>query len=137
MVSFAEDASGELYLIDQATTSNTPQTTGNGSIWSIIETFYAGDFNRDGHVNAADILSAEQAFSNLEDYQTANDLTDPTLFKLVADVNGDGTVNNADLQSLENYLKTGHGSESVPEPSTITMLVIGAGVISFARRRRS
>ena len=131
LVSFAEDASGELYLIDQATTSNTPQTSGNGSIWAIVATYLAGDFNRDGHVNAADILPMEQALTNLNDYKATYvpGITDQQL-ALIEDVNLDGSFNNADLQSFLNTLKSGGGSSApIPEPSTFVLAFVAFGLL--------
>ncbi len=83
-----------------------------------------GDFNQDGHVNSADISAAMATMTDLQSYETSEQLTDPQQFLDVADVNHDGKFNNADLQALLNLLKSGGGSNnSVPEPST---LVLGA-----------
>jgi hypothetical protein len=109
-------------------------TTG---VLSVIASYYAGDFNRDGHVDAADISIAEQALTNISGYQTAHSLTDPTLFNLVADVNGDGKFTIADLQDLLLILKNGGGSaDPVPEPSTFAMLV-GSLLFTLPSLRRT
>jgi hypothetical protein len=93
-----------------------------------------GDFNLDGHVNAADILAMEQALANLPAYQTANGLTNAQLLA-IGDVNGDGKFNNADLQALINLLQTGGGSTNpVSEPSTFVLAVLAFGMISVRRR---
>ena len=86
-------------------------------------------------------------------------MTDPTLFKDVADVNQDGFVNNADIQFLitlvaDNINVSGEalpgstvsggeaGSTSsppvtaVPEPATIVLLGLGALAIAIRRRAR-
>ena len=104
---------------------------------SVIATYYAGDFNRDGHVNAADILPMMQALTNLPRYRIVKGLTDPTLFKLVADVNGDGLVNNADLQMHLNNLKAGYGSaDPVPEPASVCLMTLGATLFLGKRKPR-
>jgi len=78
------------------------------------------------------------ALSDLAAYQTAKGLTDPQL-KTVADVNNDGSIDNLDTQSLLNLLASASGSGSggltaVPEPSTIALFALGAGLL-FARRK--
>jgi Dockerin type I domain len=95
-----------------------------------------GDLNRDGHVNAADIVAMEQALTNSGNFKASHGLNDPTVFETVADVNNDGTVNNADLQGLLDLLKSGGGSANpVPEPSTLVMLSM-AGITLFRFKRR-
>ena len=76
-----------------------------------------GDFNRDGHRNAADIKAMEGALVDLTSYRNSNsDLTNAQV-KYLEDVNADGTVNNADLQQLLTVLQTGGGTSApVPEP---------------------
>jgi hypothetical protein len=96
----------------------------------------AGDFNVDGHVNAADISIAEQALTNTSNYRSTYGLTDPTLFNSVVDVNGDGSFTNADLQKLLINLKAGGGSaNSVPEPSAFALLAVG-GFVAWAAKWR-
>jgi hypothetical protein len=104
----------------------------------IATSLLRGDFNRDGHVDAADILPMEQALTNLSDYKAtyAPGITDPQL-AFIEDVNQDGSFNNADLQFLLDTLKSGGGSaDSVPEPASIALLGIGALAIVFRRRSR-
>ncbi len=99
-------------------------------------TYLAGDFNRDGHVNAADILAMEQALTDLPDYESANALTNAQL-ALVGDINGDGIVNGADLQALLNQLKSGGGSNtSVPEPSAALLAIISLACCTIFVRTR-
>jgi hypothetical protein len=102
---------------------------------SVVATFYAGDFNRDGHVNAADILPMEQALTNLSAYKAtyAPGITDPQL-ALIEDVNGDGSFNNADLQYLLNTLKSGGGSaDSVPEPASWVLAFLALAMVAGTR----
>jgi len=95
-----------------------------------------GDFNGNGHVDAADVLALEQALANLPNYQTTKGLSDAQLLT-IGDLNGDGKVNNADLQALENYLIAGYGSsDPVPEPTSIALLGLGALAITARRRSR-
>jgi hypothetical protein len=101
----------------------------NGAL-SIIATYYAGDFNRDGVVNAADILIAEQALANISSYKTAHRLTDPTLFN--------GTFNSADVQFLLTTLKNGGGSaDPVPEPCTLALFASGLLFFTSGTFRKS
>jgi hypothetical protein len=69
----------------------------------------AGDFNLDGHVNAADIGPAMQALTNPTAYEAQYHVTAATMPAL-GDVNGDGQLTNADLQRLLSILKSGGGS---------------------------
>jgi hypothetical protein len=88
--------------------------------------YLPGDFNRDGHVNAADIVPMEQALTNLSIYKStyAPGITDPQL-ALIEDVNNSGSFTIADLQYLLTTLKTGGGSaDSVPEPSTFVLAAL-------------
>jgi hypothetical protein len=100
---------------------------------SVVATYYAGDFNRDGHVDAADILAMEQALADLPDYEVTKGLTDAQLL-LIGDINGDGVVNNADLQALEDYLIAGNGSaDSVPEPASWILAFMALAMVSGTR----
>jgi len=47
-----------------------------------------GDFNRDGHVDTADITAMESALANLHGYETTNNLTNQQLL-VIGDLNGD------------------------------------------------
>jgi hypothetical protein len=103
---------------------------------SVSATYYPGDFNRDSHVNAADILAMEKALANPHDYEAANNVSGAQ-FALIGDVNGDGKVTNADLQLLLANLEAGNGSNNpVPEPLSILLLLLGTPSIIIGLRRR-
>jgi Dockerin type I domain len=83
-----------------------------------------GDFNRDGHVNAADIPMMLQALADSKSFKTNNDLTDAAFTKL-ADLNGDGQATNADIQYMLNNLLAGDGSTAaVSEPASFVLLAL-------------
>jgi hypothetical protein len=121
---FGQDANGELYVLFS-----------NGNILAIVPS--PGDFNRDGHVTTADILTMEQALANPSAYQAAhNNLTTAQLLD-VEDVNGDGKFNNADLQGLLTKLKSGGGSaDPVPEPDSLVLVGLGTLAIGIHLRSR-
>ncbi len=77
-----------------------------------------GDFNRDGHVNAADIPSMMQALTDLNAYKTNYFLSTANL-TAIGDFDTDGRFTNADMQGLLSLLASGGGSvTAVPEPGT-------------------
>jgi hypothetical protein len=93
-----------------------------------------GDFNGDGHFNAADIAAMASALSSLNSYQKSRSFTDPDM-QYLGDFNGDGVITNADLQGMINALIAGKGSsDSVPEPAAGLLLAI-AGMALFYRSR--
>ena len=85
-----------------------------------------GDANRDGTVNGTDLNTV---LSKLQ--SDRHDLGK-------GDFDGNGTVNGADLNTvLSNFNQTISVTATVPEPSTLFLLGIGAiGLLSFACRRR-
>jgi hypothetical protein len=107
-----------------------PATFGNG----VLSVVAPGDFNRDGHVDAADITAMLAALANLPSYESSRGLTDAGLLA-IGDLNADHKVTNADLQSLLNRLQVGAGnSNPVPEPAT-AYLLLGALAVGFQFRR--
>lgn len=98
-----------------------------------------GDFNRDGHVNAADIPAMLAALVDLNAFKSRNGLTNSD-FLSIGDVNGSGAVDNADLIALIGLLRAGGGSvTAVPEPPAFHMMLVFAVIgciASIAHRRR-
>jgi thermolabile hemolysin len=92
--------------------------------FALVQLMLPGDFNRDGHINAADITPMEQALTNLDAYQAAHTgLTGADLLS-IEDINGDKKFTNADLQSLLTNLKSGSGTtDPVSEPASSTLLL--------------
>jgi hypothetical protein len=92
-----------------------------------------GDFNRDGHVDAADILPAMKALTDPVGYEVQYSVS-ATDLQIIGDVNGDTQFTNADLQSLLDYLKDGGGSIStVPEPASWILAFIALAIVSGTR----
>ena len=97
-----------------------------------------GDFNQDGHVNAADIPVMLAALSDLNAYETSHNLSAANLIS-IGDLDHSGAVTNADLQGLLDLLKSGGGSvAAVPEPASAFLLALAAPAFLalFAKRRR-
>ena len=90
--------------------------------------FLLGDFNRDGHVNTADISVMLNVLTDISQYKTILQYSDAQMLS-IGDLNGDGKLNNADLQGLLNLLKSGGGSltsvPAVPEPASIIYASLG------------
>lgn len=115
---------------------NTTQLYTNGELAVVSVNLQPGDFNRDGHVDAADLLAMEQALTNLPAYQSAKGLSNAQLLA-IGDIDGDGKFTNADLQALLNVLLSGGGSATpVPEPAAVVLISVGALALAFSRRLR-
>jgi hypothetical protein len=96
-----------------------------------------GDFNRDGHVNAADIPSMMQALTDLNAYKTNYFLSTANL-TAIGDFDTDGRFTNADMQGLLSLLASGGGSATaVPEPSSLLLMALAAGFATVAVLRRT
>ena len=94
--------------------------------------FLPGDFNRDGHVNAADIPAMLSALADLNAYKATKGLTDPNLL-VIGNLNGSGSLTNADLSALIGLLRSGGGSlATVSEPASMWLLAFALPGLAFA-----
>ena len=134
VVSFAEDAVGNLYLIDMATGTNNAPNPNSGEVYRILTNkVIAGDYNADGAVDDADYAVWTANFGAT---------TGPGL---AADGNDDNIVDAADYTVWrDNFGSSVHdlgagsggGSVSVPEPvAGILACPLAVAAIAFARRR--
>jgi hypothetical protein len=115
---------------------DTSQLYSNGVLSVVGSNGLLGDFNHDGHVNAADIPAMMAALTDWNSYKSTSGLSDAGLMAL-GDLNGDGAVNNLDVQGLIDLLKNGGGSLSaVPEPGSIWLIVSGCLACGVSLRRR-
>jgi len=105
---------------------STLQLYTTGTLQVTSSTLLPGDFNRDGHVDAADILAMQQALTDLHGYeQTHGGLSDSQV-STMGDLNNDGKFTNADLQTFLIDLKSGGGSaDPVPEPAALLLGAVG------------
>ena len=102
-----------------------------GGSLTVIE-LLPGDFNFDGHVNAADIPAMLAALTDLKNYKTTNGLNDANLLT-IGDIDHSGAVTNVDVQALLDKLKSGGGSlDPVPEPASIALMSVALSVLAFA-----
>jgi hypothetical protein len=108
----------------------TPGFDSDSAVAAVYSAIMRGDFNLDGRKDGADIGPMLQAFSNLENYQSANQLSNAELLA-IGDVNLDGALTNADIQAFLGLLVSGNASASaVPEPSTFA--IISSAIFCFA-----
>lgn len=130
IVSFGEDAVGNLYLVDMATGTNSAPNANSGEIYRIVTNkLLAGDYDADGQVNTADYTAWRNAFG-------------ATGASLLADGNKNGVVDAADYVIWRNNqgasVLTGAGA-AVPEPATtcaLAFLAIAACCIRSRKQQR-
>jgi hypothetical protein len=96
-----------------------------------------GDYNKDGHVNAADITALELALTNLSLYQSTYSVSNSDLAAINNLPNNPGSsLNNSKLATLEADLIAGDGTLSaVPEPGSFILLALGGLGLAAAKKR--
>ena len=133
MVSFGEDAVGNLYVLDIAS-SLFPQTPNTGELYRVItDTLVPGDFDADGDVDDQDLPIWESGYG-----------TESGALSSDGDADGDGTVDGNDFLLWQSNLGSTaqdppnpiSASTAVPEPATVLLALVGlaAGAIAAARR---
>jgi len=94
-----------------------------------------GDFDRDTHVNAADIPAMLQALLDLDAYKTAKGL-DASGLLAVRDMIRDQVFNNADLQGLLHALILGGlPASTVQAPPGFSLMLFAALIFAAVRAR--
>lgn len=126
IVSFGEDAVGNLYLVDMATGSNGAPNANSGEIYRITTNkLLAGDYDADGQVNSADYNAWRNAFGT-------------TGTGLLADGNKNGVVDAADYVIWRDNqgasVLSGAGA-AVPEPQAASLLGLVAVAFSLLNAR--
>jgi hypothetical protein len=121
VASYAEDAAGELYMLD----------LGRGDVYRISArtSTEAGDYNQDGVVNAADYSVWRNSLGSIVTAGTS------------ADGNKNGQVDNGDYTIWKSFYGRTVGASGAasstalaPEPASLVLLSVGA--ISLRSRRR-
>jgi len=121
----------QLPALPGSLTWSTSQLLTTGVLSVVGSNLLPGDFNRDGHVNAADIPAMLAALSDLNAYKAANSLSDASLLS-IGDIDGSGALNNADAQALLTLLKNGGGSVMiVREPASVLLLLLALPGLAF------
>jgi fibronectin-binding autotransporter adhesin len=107
-------------------------TTGVLSVTATLR----GDFNRDGHVTAADIPAMLTALTDLNAYASNNSLS-PTQLASIGDFDNSGAVTNRDIQGLLDLVASlgGGAVTAVPEPASILLLALALPAFAWVVRR--
>lgn len=131
IVSFAEDAVGNLYIVDMATGTNGAPNANSGEVYRILTNkLLAGDYDADGDVDNADYAVWRTSYG-------------ASAGNRPADGNGNGTIDAADYvvwrKKLGASVHTGAAAAfgaTVPEPAASSCLLVGVGWLAAARRNR-
>ena len=99
---------------------------GEATFTLVPSTPLRGDWNRDGQVDFLDIPSMLDALTDLNAYRALNFVTAAELVA-IGDFNNSDGVTNADIQGLLDLVASQGGGSvaAVPEPSTLSLLIIG------------
>jgi glucose/arabinose dehydrogenase len=130
IVSFGEDANGNLYLVDMATGPNNAPNPNSGEVYRIVtNATIAGDYNGDGEVDVEDYNAWRASFG----------LSSQPNFP-PADGNQNGTVDAADYVIWRKAFGAGGAGSgdslaSVPEPATAWFLIACAAALILIHRR--
>jgi len=107
-----------------------------------------GDFNRDGHVDAADLQAMMLALTNLTSYRqtyfplevsSQYDALFGDQMEVIGDLNNDFVFSSADLQVFLKLLSQSGGfgsTASVPEPASVVLLAVGLCLLTSIRMRQ-
>lgn len=132
IVSFGEDAIGNLYMVNLGSSSFQPPL-GTGSIYRIVtDVLVPGDFDEDGDVDDADLIVWESGYGTAAGAEATD-----------GDSDGDGDVDGRDfLQWQRNFGQTSWTYvppgplTSVPEPTTLLLAAFSLTTAATVRRRR-
>jgi hypothetical protein len=127
------------------------QTVADGDV--LVKYTYVGDALLTGHITASDYVQIDNAFNN-----NSNVNNTPLTGWYNGDFNYDGVVNGDDYSLIDNAYNSQESvtfdgtsagpaevasdteqvaSPAVPEPTTLTLIGLGAGGLMVRRRRRN
>jgi autotransporter-associated beta strand protein len=131
--------------------SNEPNTSNNVDTDVLVKYTYYGDTNLDGAVDGSDYSRIDSAYQS-ENF-SGGLTTSPVSGWFNGDFNYDGVVDGSDYTLMDNAFNAQgisfgtnpaavvsaqiDGGSSVPEPATLSLLILGAVGILGRRRRRS
>jgi len=99
-----------------------------------------GDLNRDSLVNIADYEAWSSSYGGVRRLvDTSGLMTSPitsSIRGITADANNDGQISAADYTVWRDAFDAQQAALATPEPSMVTLVAIGAGLMAFRRRTR-